>query len=199
MRNRGGAYGDGGMYPPLLPPRGSELDRGDGYGYHSGGGGGQGGNAAQGYGGRMEMGHAASGAGSGSWRVVFWHRGPAPWYLWRQTPEPFCLLPALPRTEVETAAETAVVPAEDLAATTARTTVGTGTWNGYEQRELPRPVVRLVLEAPNSTMRAPSSPLRPMSLVEIHSIASIGQRYCWKWCSWGTWWSPFGCGGLLGR
>jgi hypothetical protein len=63
MHNGGGAYGHGGIYPPLPPPpppRGGEFGRGDGYGYYSGG---YGGHPSQGYGGGMGMGHAAYGAG----------------------------------------------------------------------------------------------------------------------------------------
>ena len=42
-----------------------------------------------------------------------------------------------------------------------------------------------------STTRAHSSPLRPMSFMETHSMASLvlttaTQRYDWKWCRYGT-------------
>ena len=55
-----------------------------------------------------------------------------------------------------------------------------------------------------STTRAHSYPLRPISFTETHSMASIvltaaTQRCDWKWCRWGTRWSPLGYGRLLGR
>ena len=82
-----------------------------------------------------------------------------------------------------------VLPMEDLAVTTAWTAL-TMLGVGSEQRRC--------------RARAHGSPLRLISFIETHSMASVvltaaTQRCDWKWCRWGTRWSPFGYGRPLGR
>ena len=128
MHNEGGAHGRGGMYPPP-PSRGGEFGRGDQYGYY--GGSGYGGHPAQGYGGGMGVSCVAYGAtevGPGSSSVL------EDQLLCTLTPtDSRALLPSPPRTEVDTAAEVAVLTTCPYGGF-AMAWPASVTWNGYEQR-----------------------------------------------------------------